>query len=137
MVVLAQDESLTRSYQSKKYALAIIFAMSVSAFVNASPILVCDDQPHVPGGTAYVLDVENNKAYIPSGTGKREGFLTTKPDYYNIKFEGNDSSFPLEITINRYTGGFELEFGSQPFGNYELGNVYRTGTCQLLKEQKL
>ena len=105
--------------------------------IYASTTLICHDHPHDPSGTIYVLDTEGDRAFIPSSDGRREGRLTTTNDFYKIEFKGSESKYPLEISINQHTGDFELEFGDEPFWNYSLKNVYRTGTCQLLKEPKL
>lgn len=135
-----QSRTLSRDRRWDRFIGVLSFAGFILGFcglASAAPILVCADQPHGPGGTAYVLDVKNNTAYIPRRDGKREGVLITSSDYYLIRFEGNSRFYPKEIMINRYTGNFVLEYGSEPFGNYSSSNVYRTGVCQILKKQKL
>ena len=80
-------------------------------------------------GQAVRVDAE------PSETCK----LTTSPNFFEWDCKGNEKYWPSSTKVNRYTGKFEKEHGSEPFWKIPMtiGNLHNRGTCTADKPKKL
>lgn len=59
----------------------------------------------------------------------RYGHAAITHNAYVIHFKASYTHREGVVTINRYTGVGEFEFGNPPFGEFNMNNIYHEKTC--------
>ena len=128
---LAEDESLNP--MKKEFVKLVTFGFaSLLGFADIGQAAILLDCNLSNGGQRFFLVNERNKSV---------GLVDT-PDNQKCALRAEEHMFEWECAkisgrwasagrVYRYTGEFELDWGTPPFGKYNLDNVFVTGTCTL------
>ncbi len=64
------------------------------------------------------------------------GELKVSEKFYVLSFKGTETSYPIRVAVNRYSGKFEWEHGNDEFGQLSMENVFQVGVCEEEKAEK-
>jgi hypothetical protein len=77
----------------------------------------------------FLIDITNNKGFRVDIDPQSEGVLTTSDSLYKISFPKSEKYWASEEIFYRYTGEWEHEHGTPPFGELGDGNLIYKGNC--------
>lgn len=103
------------------------FLLSPNASAGKTFVLNCD----IDGRQElFKLNVENTSVELFNLETSRTGELATYDRKYLLHFPETEFRYEIIVKIDRYYGTLKWEHGTSPFGIFQEGNVFRSGTCQ-------
>ena len=118
--------------------ISLIFGLSISVQSQENIMLYC-----TYSGTdiefVILINSKDSQAITVDAEPPETCKLTTLPNFFEWDCKGNEKYWPSSTKVNRYTGKFEKEHGSEPFWKIPMtiGNLYNRGTCTADKPKKL
>ena len=84
----------------------------------------------------FLLNPERNTVERVDEEPSISGELKVSENFYVLSFKGTETSYPIRVAVNRYSGKFEWEHGNGEFGRYSMENVLQVGVCAKEKAEK-
>jgi hypothetical protein len=91
-------------------------------------MLTCQDETGFLT-SIFVINTTSGQVIQVDKVPARYGHAAITHNAYIIHFSASDVFREGVVTINRYTGIGEFEFGDPPFGELNLNNIYHEKTC--------
>ncbi len=112
----------------------IVFFFTFEA--SALELLLKCGKEEVEDKTYILIKSKLKTAHLIENDPVVDGFLEVTSTFYKMNFPKTKKTYHIGIKINRYTGKFEWEHGNDPFWEFSVNNVYRSGICEESKAQK-
>jgi len=123
--------------------LSLTFCLAITGlFTFAGQKSLADDLSLVcksrggPEGSHFLINTETMVAERIDLNPPIIGRLSVTENFYEMNFDQTSTHYALHIEINRYSGQFEWEHGTPPFGEFSEKNILRTGICEKGKASK-
>ena len=79
----------------------------------------------------FLIDQKHQRVGLVDTPDNQKCVLKAEENIFEWECAAQPERWASIARVNRYTGAFELEWGTPPFGKYNLDNVFLTGICTL------
>lgn len=117
----------------REFTIFLLFLLPSETFATEL-LLHCTSNGGV--GNYFLLNPERNTVERVDMEPSISGDLKVSENFYILSFKGSETTWPLRVEVNRYSGKFEWEHGNDEFGQFSMENVFRVGVCAKEKAEK-
>lgn len=103
----------------------------VASYSNAESILLeC-------GGNLFLLEPSKMTGFNVRSNPQRVGKLEVTDNYFTLLLEKSKTHRAVKVNVNRYSGEYSYEMGTEPFDEFKADNLYAAGVCTKKPAEKI